>query len=90
MKRIEFRRHALDRMAEYDIAPATVERAVRQPLWTEPDPYRPGIRRHFTTAPERGGEIVRVALVEEADHIRVMSAHPDRGAKPPHDHPDAL
>jgi hypothetical protein len=29
------------------------------------------------------GRVLRVACVEESDHIRVLSAHPDRDARPP-------
>lgn len=82
MKRIDLRQHARDRMADYDIPLSWIEAALRSPDWTAPDP-RPGIERRFLRVPERGGRILRVACVEEEDHIRVLSAHFDRDARPP-------
>lgn len=90
MKPLDIRQHARDRMAEYGVAETTVVRAVRTPEWTAPDPHRPGIERRFVHAPEIGGRVLRVACVEEADHIRVLSAHPDRDARPPHAREDDL
>ena len=82
MKPIILTRHGLGRMALYGLSDAAVVATVRQPLWTEPDP-RPGIERRFGRPPELDGRILRVACVEESDHIRVLSAHPDRDARPP-------
>ena len=82
MKPIILRRHALARMARYGLPETVVVGVVRHPLWTEPDP-RPGIERRFGQPPELAGRYLRVACVEESDHIRVLSAHPDRDARPP-------
>lgn len=82
MKPIELRMHARERMAEYGVSVASVYAAVRSPEWTGLDP-RPGIERRYIHAPELGGRVLRVACVEESDHIRVLSAHPDRNARPP-------
>lgn len=82
MKPITLTQHARARMAEFRLLDATVNAVVREPLWTEPDP-RPGIHRRFGRPPELNGRILRVACVEEEDHIRVLSAHPDRDARPP-------
>jgi len=82
MKPIEWTRHGLVRKAQYGLTEAAVFAVVRNPLWTEPDP-RPGIERRFGRPPELGGRVLRVACVEESDHIRVLSAHPDRDARPP-------
>jgi hypothetical protein len=81
-KPIRFTRHALARMAQYGIAAALTERAVRSPEWTEPDPTPP-VQRRFLTLPELQGRVLRVACVEEQDHIRVLSAFPDRNARRP-------
>jgi len=82
MKPIILRQHALARMARYGLSEPAVVGVVRQPLWTEPDP-RPGIERRFGQPPELAGRYLRMACVEESDHIRVLSAHPDRDARPP-------
>ena len=73
---------AVERMLEHGLTRATVEHIVREPLWREPD-RRPGVERRFGPAPELGDKWVRVAVIEEAAHIRVLSAFPDRGARPP-------
>lgn len=82
MKPIILRQHALARMARYGLSERAVLDVVRHPIWTEPDP-RPGIERRFGQPPELAGRYLRVACVEESDHIRVLSAHPDRDASPP-------
>lgn len=82
MKPIILRQHALARMAQFGISEAVVIAIVRDPAWTEPDP-RPGIDRRFGRPPELAGRYLRVACVEESDHIRVLSAFPDRDARPP-------
>lgn len=82
MKPIILRQHALARMAVYGLSEPAVLDIVRHPLWTEPDP-RPDIERRFGQPPELAGRYLRVACVEERDHIRVLSAHPDRDARPP-------
>lgn len=82
MKPILILRHARARMAQYAISEASVLAVVRDPAWTAPDP-RPGVQRRYGRPPELGGRVMRVACVEEEDHIRVLSAHPDRSAKEP-------
>ena len=82
MKPIILTRHALARMARYGLLEATILAAVRDPLWTEPDP-RPGIQRRFSRPAGLDGRYLRVACVEESDHIRILSAFPDRDARPP-------
>jgi len=73
---------AVERMLEHGLTRTTVERIAREPQWREPDP-RPEVERRFGSAPELGGRVVRVAVVEDAAHIRVLSAFPDRRASPP-------
>ena len=85
MKSIRLTHHALiDRIRPYGLSMADVERAVYAPDWTEPDPNDPAVERRFLARPSTGRRALRVAVVEEADHIRVLSAHPDRNARPPH------
>ena len=82
MKPVILTHHARARMVQYGLTEAMVIAAVRHPLWTEPDP-RPGIERRFGHRSELPGRRLRVACIEESDHIRVLSAFPDRDARPP-------
>ena len=82
MKPILPTRHALLRMSTRGIAFSVVERAVRTPLWTAPDPRGPEIERRYYIDDERG-RTVRVACVETAKGIRVITATHDRNARPP-------
>ena len=83
MKPVRLTRHALiDRIQFYALEIAWVERIARDPEWTAPDP-QPGVERRFGRVAELGGRVLRVACVEEEDHIRVQSVHPDRNARPP-------
>ena len=83
MKPVSLTRHALiDRIQFYGLEIAWVERIARDPEWTEPDP-QPGVERRFGHVAEFGGRVLRVACVEEEDHIRVLSVHPDRNARQP-------
>ena len=83
MKPLRFTRHAIfDRMPRYGLAREVVEAITRDPEWSEADPGDPKVERRFGRPP--GSEHhVRVACVEEEDHIRVLSAFPDRNARPP-------
>jgi hypothetical protein len=58
-----------------------VERTIRAPDWTEPDPRDPVVERRFRAIEEFGGRILRVACVETAATIRVISAMFDRNAR---------
>jgi hypothetical protein len=69
-------------MDRYGLGEAVVERASWSPDWTAPDP-QPGVERRFRATPELGGRVLRVACVEEEDHIRIISVFPDRDARPP-------
>lgn len=83
MKAIRLTRHVtVDRMPLYGLTPEIIEVIVRHPDWTEPDPDDPAVERRFGR-PTGWTRHVRVACVEEEDHIRVLSAFPDRNARPP-------
>ena len=70
-------------MEERQLERRWIERAVFEPEWQEIDPRDPAVIRRFTTVPERGGRIVRVALVESATEIRILTAFLDRRARRP-------
>ena len=81
VKPILFTHHALFRMDKRGIAFRVVERAVRTPLWTAPDPRGPDVeRRYYVDAGQ--GHFVRVACVETAKYPRYNGDH-DRNARPP-------
>lgn len=81
-KPLRFTQHALVAMRERQLEMAWVERAVHAPLWTETEPNDPEIERRFRPLPERDGRILRVAVVETAAEIRILSAFLDRRARP--------
>jgi hypothetical protein len=60
-----------------------VDHAVFDPDWQAPDPNDPDVRRHFRTIPERDGRVLRVALVETAGEILILTAFFDRRARRP-------
>lgn len=80
MKPLHFTYHAPASMAQRDIPPEWIERVVRQPLWTEPDPLDPEAERRSLNIPEHGDRVLRVAVVETETHIRVISTFFDRRA----------
>ena len=78
MKPIVFTRHAETVAAERGLEREWIERTVREPDLAEPDPSRTGVTRAFRSVPERGGRVLRVAFVDDADEIRVLTAFLDR------------
>jgi uncharacterized DUF497 family protein len=58
-----------------------VERTVRAPTWIEPDPRDVTVERRFRAIDEFDGRILRVACVETATTIRVVSVMFDRNAR---------
>lgn len=82
-KPLVFTAHARQVMAERELEAEWVERTVYEPEWREPDPADPTVERRFRTLPEREDRILRVACVESAKEIRILSAFLDRGARRP-------
>jgi hypothetical protein len=82
-KPLVFTAHARQVMAERELAEDWVDRTVRAPEWREPDPADPAVERRFRTVPEREDRIMRVACLESATDIRILSAFLDRGARRP-------
>ena len=82
-KPIRFSAHALTVMRERGLDAEWVETVVHHPHWTSPDPQDPAVERRYGAVPERGGRIMRVACVEDAFEIRIISAFLDRGAIKP-------
>ena len=80
MKPIVFTFHAAAQMQRRAIAPEWIERAARDPAWTEPDPEDPHAERRYRPVPEFGDRVLRVVVAETATAIRVITVTFDRGA----------
>jgi hypothetical protein len=83
LKPLRFTRHALEVIAQRELKGDWVETAVRNPEWTDRDNHDPTVERRFLTVVERDGRILRVACVETATEIRIISAFLDRRARRP-------
>ncbi|HEV7277752.1 MAG TPA: DUF4258 domain-containing protein [Devosiaceae bacterium] len=75
--------HARTVIEERELDLEWVETTARSPEWEQADLTRPGIVRRFRAIPERDGRILRVALVETPQEIRIPSAFLDRRARKP-------
>lgn len=82
-KSLRFMLHAVTVMSERKLEPEWVERTVREPDWVVVDPGDSEVTRFYRALPERGDRIMRVACVETAEEIRILSAYLDRGARRP-------
>ena len=83
IKPLRFTSHAQDAILERELEQSWIERTVREPEWSRPDPRRPGVERRFCVIPEFGGRVLRVACIETADEIRVLTVFFDRNARKP-------
>ena len=81
-KPLVFTKHALTALAERQIGMDWITRTVVSPQWREIDARDPEVQRLFSTVPERGNRYLRVACVETATEIRILSAFLDRRARP--------
>lgn len=81
VKPITYDPHAVERIAARQLSKALVERTVRAPSWTEPDPTRPGVERRFAVLPELGGRVLRVAVRDRGSDLYVITAVIDRNAR---------
>ena len=82
-KPLRFTTHAQDAILERELEQGWIERTVREPEWSGPDPRRPHVERRFRVIPEFGGRVLRVACIETADEIRVLTVFFDRNARKP-------
>lgn len=78
-----YSRHAETVATERRLEKLWIERTVRDPEWSEPDPSGEGAERRYRSVPERDGRYLRVICVENATEIRIISAFLDRGARKP-------
>jgi hypothetical protein len=82
-KPLRFTRHAEDAIVERELDQRWIERAVREPEWSYPDPTRAGVERRFRPIPEYGQRVLRVVCVETEQEIRVLTVFFDRDARKP-------
>ena len=80
-KRLQFTRHAQDVIVERSLNHSWIEKTVRSPEWSIPDPHRPGVEWRFHTISEFGGRTLRVVCIENAEEIRILTAFFDRDAR---------
>jgi hypothetical protein len=80
-KPLRFTRHAEDAIVERDLDRTWIDRTVRQPEWSQPDPRRAGVERRFRSIPEFGGRVLRVACFESEAEIRILTVFFDRDAR---------
>jgi hypothetical protein len=83
LKPLRFTRHAQDAFEERELNHNWIEKTVREPQWSFPDPRQVGVERRFRSIPEFGGRILRVACIETADEIRILTVFFDRDARKP-------
>jgi hypothetical protein len=83
LKPIRYPAHALTAMRERELEAIWIERTVYDPDWVQLDPARPEVERRFRTIPERNGRVLRVAVVETPEEIRIVTAFLDRRARKP-------
>jgi hypothetical protein len=80
VKPLIFSRHAEQACRERELR---IEAAEREPDWRKPDPSDPAVERRFVAIAGRDGRILRVACIETADAIRIITAFLDRKARKP-------
>lgn len=83
MKPLRLTAHAQFAAAERGIDPLWIEQTAREPAWAFVDPQHPEVERRYRAIPEFGDRVLRVACVESATEIRVLTVFFDRGAKKP-------
>ena len=78
---LQFTRHAVQVMAEREIAVEWVERAVSGPTLRASDPNDPEVERFLRPISERDGRVLRVVVNTNAVPWRVVSVFFDRNAR---------
>ena len=71
--------HAMDNLVDRAIEQAWVEETIRAPDAIEPDLNHPDRVRAYRAVPERGGRVLRVVYVQDAQTYRIVTVFFDRG-----------
>lgn len=82
-KKISYSAHALTVMRERELRPEWIERTALTPDWRSLDTSNLGVERRFRSIPEKDGRVLRVAVVETDEEIRIVTAFLDRRARQP-------
>jgi uncharacterized protein DUF4258 len=82
-KPLRFTKHAENVILERKVERTWIEKTAREPEWFHPDPRRPDVERRFRAIPEFGGRVLRVACLETAHEIRILTVFFDRDARKP-------
>ena len=82
-KPIVYTRHAENALRERGLDSSWVAAAVRTPDWVLQDRTTEGAVRHFKSIVECDGRVLRVACLESASEIRILTAFFDRKARRP-------
>jgi uncharacterized DUF497 family protein len=80
-KQLQLTAHARLPMRDRQISIDWVDLTARAPEWTDGDPKDPAVERRYRAIGQFGGRILRVACVETATTIRVISVMFDRNAR---------
>jgi Domain of unknown function (DUF4258) len=75
--------HAAQAVSERELRLEWIESAARACEWSRPDPQGNEIEQRFRAIPEYENRILRVACLESATEIRIITAFFDRKAKRP-------
>lgn len=81
LKPIRYTAHALRVIKERELEKAWVEETARAPSWVEVDPVDEEVERRFKAISARQERILRVAVVEMPEEMRIISAFLDRRAR---------
>ncbi|PPQ26778.1 hypothetical protein CCS01_29030 [Rhodopila globiformis] len=79
---IRLTRHAAEAIQARNIAIAWVEATLQTPDWVETDPRHADRMRAYKAITDFGGRILRVVFRQEGSDMIVITAHPDRDARP--------
>jgi len=79
--KFQFTNHAQRALAEREIAIEWVERTLKAPELTLPDPNDATVQRCFRRIPEFGGRVLRVTVNTTVEPKRVVSVFFDRKMK---------
>jgi uncharacterized DUF497 family protein len=77
----ELTQHARDVLAERHISVEWLERALRDPELTRPDPTDATVERRYRRIPEHGDRVLRVVVNTMVAPERVVSVYFDRTMK---------
>jgi hypothetical protein len=83
VKPLRFTTHAMTAFTERELALDWVERIVREPEWTAPDPTDPSLERRFGMIRENGNRVLRVVCRDLREEVLVVTLFFDRKARRP-------